>query len=541
MKKQDLLNYLNDELLDKLYGFCYTRTNDSYEAEELCSDVVFALVKAARSGGEIVSVYPFIWKTAHNVYADFSKRRRREAELYSDKDTEDAFTDVPDDEDGDDTNELLTAVYRRIAFLTKAYRDAMIMFYIDGLSTTQIAKKQNTSETNVRQRLFSARQIIKSEVEKMTETNNKPVSLDKIEFVIWGNGNPGWGDPHIGFNRQFSKHIVYLCMKKPMSAAEIAEELNVPTIYVEEELEILRRGTNGEYGFLRRLDNGKYAINIVLFDKETTEKIHSVYTDQIPKVCDVIINFIEEHRQEYLSYPYLNKKVDMNLIIWQQISIMSNALGENVSKILGEKYFAGLNRPDRPFTSCGYVDNGKYYGGGWDGVDSQNICGIKHVHANNIYTARIKPHFHCGHNISTDPQLQLALRAIDGLDTANLSEIEKEHAAKAIECGYLYREDDRLYTKILVSEQKDENGLYRLSNSLRYGYFENEAEETAKRLAQIFKKAIPEYLHNEWAFANIIASLPILDATIEYLIEKGIITTPENGIGAEGCWMLVEK
>ena len=38
MKKQDLLKYFDDDLLDKLFGFCYARTNDSYEAEELCSD-----------------------------------------------------------------------------------------------------------------------------------------------------------------------------------------------------------------------------------------------------------------------------------------------------------------------------------------------------------------------------------------------------------------------------------------------------------------------------------------------------------------------
>lgn len=541
MKKQDLLNYLNDELLDKLYGFCYTRTSDSYEAEELCSDIVFALVKAARSGGEIGSVYPFIWKTAHNVYAGFSKRRRREAELYSDKDTEDAFTDVADDEDGDDTNELLTAVYRRIAFLTKAYRDAMIMFYLDGYSTAEIAKKQNTSETNVRQRLFSARQIIKGEVEKMTETNNKPVSLDNIDFVIWGTGSPGWGDPSEGFIRQLSKHIVYLCMQKPMNAAELAEELNVPTVYIEEELEILRRGANGEYGFLRRLDSGKYAINIVLFDKETIEKVHSVYTDRIPRVCDVIIEFINEHKNEYLSYPYLNKKVDMNLIIWQQITDLSHALEVNVSKILGEKYFTGLNKPDRPYTKFGYVDNGKYYGGGWDGINAQNICGFKYVHMDNIYTTLLKPHFHCDHNISNDPQLQLALRSIDGLDVLALNEKEKEYAAKAIECGYLYREDDRLYTKILVSKLKDVEKLYELSTSLSHGYFEKEAEETAEKLAEIFKKALPDYLYNEWIYASILANMPVLDAVIESLIEKGVITAPENGIGAEGCWMTVDK
>ena len=57
MKKRDLLKYFDDSLLDKLFGFCYARTNDSYEAEELCSDIVCALVKAAQTGGEIESVF----------------------------------------------------------------------------------------------------------------------------------------------------------------------------------------------------------------------------------------------------------------------------------------------------------------------------------------------------------------------------------------------------------------------------------------------------------------------------------------------------
>jgi hypothetical protein len=35
--------------------------------------------------------------------------------------------------------------------------------------------------------------------------------------------------------------------------------------------------------------------------------------------------------------------------------------------------------------------------------------------------------------------------------------------------------------------------------------------------------------------------MPILDSVVEYLIEKGILTPPEDGIGAEGCWMYVEK
>ena len=546
MKKQDLLKYFDDGLLDKLFGFCYARTNDSYEAEELCSDIIYALVKAAHSDGEIESVYPFIWRVARNVYADFSNNRRKHAETIYEGDSEEILLGVAEEDTSDDTAELLTSVYRRIAFLTKAYREVMIMFYIDGLSAAQIAKAQGTSEGAVRQRLFSARQKIKSEVEEMAETYNNPVALDKINYVFWGTGSPAWGDPSSTCERMFSKHIIWLCQKKPMSASEIAEELNVPTVYVEEELEILCKGENGEYGLLRRLDNGKYAINIVLLDKDVFEKANEIYMKRLPKICDTISDYIEVHKAEYLAYPYLNKKVDMNLILWQQISEISGAFSENVKNILKEKHFSDVVEVQRPYSSFAYVDNGKYYGGGADGEYAENICGFSKVHVRNIYITRVKAHFRCGHNISRDPQIQLALRAIEGLNVATLSETEKEHAAKAIDSGYLYRDGDMLYTKILVNALTDnyklfEKDLFKISNGLKNGYFDADAEIVAEELATLIKKSIPEYLYGEWRFANILAGSPILDAVVECLIEKGVLTPPEDGIGAEGCWMSVEK
>lgn len=158
MKKQELLKYFDEDLMDKLFGFCYARTNDSYEAGELCSDIIFALVKASHSKGEITSLYPFIWKVARNVYADFSNGRRKYANTFYEGNADEVLQYITLEEPEDNSNELLNAVYRRIAFLTKAYREVMIMYYIDGLSTAEIAKKQNTSEVAIRQRLFSARQ-----------------------------------------------------------------------------------------------------------------------------------------------------------------------------------------------------------------------------------------------------------------------------------------------------------------------------------------------------------------------------------------------
>ena len=541
MKKQDLLNYFTGELLEKLYGFCYARTKDSHEAQDLCSDIVYALMKAAHSGGEIDSVYPFIWRVARNIYADFMRKKGRHAELFYEGDADEVLLYVAADEETDTSDELLTAVYRRIAFLTKAYREVMILFYLDGLSASEIAKKQNTSETAVRQRLFSARQKIKSEVEEMKETYNKPVALEKIDYVIWGNGNPLLGDPREGFQRMFSKHIVLLCRKKPMSAAEIAEELNVPTLYVEEELEILRKGANGKYGLLRRLENGKYAINFVLFDKETIEKAQSLYIEQLPKICDIIADYIEKHKEEYLSFPYLNRKVDWNLVLWQQIFSIADCFSYSVKRTLQQKFFDGKEPPKRPFSVFGYIANGKYWGGGWDGVNAKNVCGFSKIHLDNIYVNRVKEHFHCGLDVANDTQIQLALRAIEGLAVSALTEDEREHAAKAIAQGYLYREGDTLYTKILVCPMKDSERIFDVSNRLTKGYFDRDAEAVAEKLADLIRRSVPDYLLGEWRFANDLASMPILDSVIEVLIQKGILTPPKDRIGAEGCWMYVEK
>ena len=326
-----------------------------------------------------------------------------------------------------------------------------------------------------------------------------------------------------------------------MSASEIAKELNVPTVYVEEELEILTKGGDGEYGLLRRMENGRYGINFILLDKDIIEKAHALYTEQLPKICSIISDYIEKHKEEYLAFPYLNKRVDLNLVLWQQIFNITQSFSDNVKRILEEKYFSQIEKVNRPFSVFGYVDNGKDYGGGWDGVNAENVCGFSRIHLDNIYITRIKKHFSCGLNVSNDPQIQLALRAIDGLDIRDLAETEKEHAAKAIECGYLYREADILYTKILVSDMQDMDKLFDISKGLSKGFFEEDAQAVAEKIAALIRKAVPDYLLGEWRFANQLASMPVLDSVVEVLIEKGILTPPEDGVGAEGCWMSVAK
>ena len=465
MKKSELLRYIDQDLLDKLYGFCYHRTPSSHAAEELCSDIVFELVKTANSEGEIGEgeVHAFIWRVARHVLADWFDKKSRKDSRTATGDPDAIFALLSDEDDTEERQarerdrETLRRIYRQIANLTAAYRTVMIAYYLDGTSVREIAKRVGATENTVRQRLFAARESLRKEVNTMENTNiQKPITLQHLELSTCGSGDPTSGDPRELIERQLSRHILWLCRKQAMSAREIAEELNVPMIYIEEELKLQVRGVGRtRYGTLRQLENGKYIANIPLLSREEFMEGRKIYEAHYPTLCKAIRDYIRDPAiaRQYFNFPYLNHRQDdmLHLIWWQHMPVLAYKLGDMVEELLREKYFADVATSERPFHLFGYeafADDGDLCG--WDGITAKNVCGYRQVWFENLYTKQLRAHFHCGHDISNDEQLQLAIRAIDGLPVTDLDEDEQEIAARAIKQGYLLREGDTLYTRILV-------------------------------------------------------------------------------------------
>ncbi len=539
MKKIELPKMIDKKLIDAIFGFCFARTNSSYEAEELCSDILFALIKSAAREGELEEPTAFIWRVARNVYADYAAGRRKSRSMRADEDISLLSDTLPEEEDGAENDTYtLAKIYREIAFLTKKYRETMILYYLDGVSIKDIAAREGIGESAVRQRLFAARQIVKSEVTKMEKTYSKPTSLEKMNFGITGTGSPATGDPRTCLQRQLSYHILWLCRDRALTAKEISEELNVPTMYIEEELEIQVRGEGG-YGALRKTENGKYTANFILLTAKQAQEARSIYEEFIPDFTDAVEAYFDEHKAEYMSYPYLNKKIDENLVFWQQIQNLAYAFWGRTRAEL-EKHL-DVQKRQRPFFVYGeryenaVCDGGSSYG--CDGINASNILGYSSVYFENMYDyKKMKPHFHCGHNISTDALLQMAIRAIDGIDVNSLSEKEKECAARAIKKGYILREGDMLYTKILMCADKDYRDI-----SNRFVYDSPKLSRAVEKMAAFIKKNIPEYLIPEYDLVNSIAAEPTFGRTIETLIERGILTLPEGERGAEGCYGILKK
>ena len=547
MNTNETLKLLDDkDFLDKIYHFSYQRCNTSLEAEDLCSDIIFAVITAIHKQEQIENFYAFVWTIARRVYADYCQSRQAKRQLCS-IENGDFLLEAKENEidkliEETDEQEQISKIFKEIAFLSKAYREVMILFYIDELKVKEIATRLNINETTVKQRLFSARNSVKKEVETM---NERTYVLKPIQLAFVGTGNVVGNDPAFKAERLFSQNLIYLCKDKPKSAKELSEQLCVPMPYIEEELEIQCLGENETYGMLRKLDNGKYALNIHLVDYTEYDKANQIYEKHLPAFCNILRNNLRQTAEKILSFPYLNKQKDLQFILWALISRIIWTFEDNINQILAEKYFSDIIPVQRNYScvATAFTEEQKpdfsFYG--CDGIMATSFGGYSSVSVCNIYGKQIDKHFHCGHNLSHDQTLLMALRAIGGLSIDTLTEAEKEIAAKGIECGYLRKNGNILEPKLVVIDKKDELDFYELSYDLKKN-MESIVEQIAAELATFMRTHIPEHLLNEYqVYTKLIAGVRILAKAIEECIKEGLLVAPENKVGSEGMVMIVEK
>ena len=546
MKTNEILKLISDKaFLDKIYQFSYRRCNTSYEAEDLCSDIILAVISAVHKQESIENFYAFVWTVARRIYADFCENRTKLRQVYS----EDALNfELSEKENGIDRliektsdRETLKRIFAEIAFLAKAYREVMVLYYLDEMKVKDISKKLNISETTVKQRLFFARNTVRKEVEIMNERN---LSLKPVSLAFIGTGNPSGNDPRTKAERILSQNLVYACKDKAKSAKELSDELCVPMPYIEDELEIQLKGENGSYGLLRKMGD-KYISNVIIVENSEFNEAGKIYTKHLDGLCEKLKNHLQSHREEFLNFPYLSRQTDLRFILWTLISESVWHLKDRVDEILETEYFKEVNQPQRKFTTvCVAIPYGASYSArfyGCDGNETHDFCGYSYVFIRNIYGKRMNRHFYCGQTITNDEKLRLTLKAIGGMDINTLDETQREIAAKAIECGFLRKNGEILEPRIVAIEQKDWENFRNLLCEY-YDSIEDIAKEIAEEMYAYMLSHIQKHLLNEYKSYNLlVAGINLLNDLIEKCIAEDLLTEPQQRIGPEGVLLVVEK
>ena len=437
--------------------------------------------------------------------------------------------------------EQIKKIFAEISFLSKAYREVMVLYYLDEMKVKDIALKLGINETTVKQRLFSARNTVRKEVETMS---NRNLSLKPISLAFIGTGNPRGNDPRTKAERILSQNIVYACKDKAKSAKELSEELCVPMPYIEDELDIQIKGENGSYGLLRK-EGEKYIANVIIVDNNEFDEVGEIYTKHLDELSQKLKKHLNDTKESFLNFPYLSSQTDLRFILWSLINESVWFIKERVNDILEEKFFKDIKKPERNFTTVAVaVEDGTPYGGrfyGCDGNETRNFCNYSYVFIRNIYGKRIDKHFYAGQDITNDELMSITLKAIGGLPVSDLTENQKEIAAKAIECGFLRKVGDILEPRIITIEFKE---WEKYRNLLR-GYYdsvEDICNQIAIELHDYLVSHIQKHLLNEYKSYNLlVAGINVLNDLIEKCITENMLTEPEKRVGPEGVLLVVEK
>ena len=222
-----------EKYVEKVYGYAVGHTYSREEADDLSQEILFTAVRELPKLKDADKFEPWLWGIANNVTKCFRRQMGKKRALYS--------YDIPEDiayeEDSDDDKEAVCDLLRtKIAMLSSIYRDIIVLYYYDSLSTKRIAEKLNIPEGTVTWRLSEARKKLKKECTKMNETALRPI---KMHIDIYGTGE--YDDKTVPFPSRYiddalSQNILYYSYEKPATVEDLAKLCGVPAYYIEERI-----------------------------------------------------------------------------------------------------------------------------------------------------------------------------------------------------------------------------------------------------------------------------------------------------------------
>ncbi len=292
-------NQLADEFAERymvpLFYFCLKKTGDSHEAEDLTQDIALQVLTALQNGTRPQHFSAWVWQIARNRYCLWANRKHKRAE-YETGDSLDAY-EIEDEGQRPDEQiirtEELRLLRRELAFIRGDYRDIMVAHYIDGKSLREIAAELSLPESAVKQRLYRARILLKEGMDMAREFGVRSYKPEHIGFTNICDRLGDRGQPHTLVEPKLNQNIFATAYGTPQSAEELAIEMGVSLVYMEDTLERLRMET------LLIKKNGKYETAFPIISREAQLEIHETFAALMARILPPLEEGIDRLMEQY--------------------------------------------------------------------------------------------------------------------------------------------------------------------------------------------------------------------------------------------------
>ena len=270
-----------EENLKTIFAYALSRVSKKEDAEDLTNDIVLAILQSGDKLKSQEAFYGYVWGIAANTYRKFLyKKNRRQKEVYFEGvqgagDEEKGISMDNLAAEGDFAEELaeemelrenLTKLRREIALLSYEHRECTVAYYFEERSCGEIAETLGISLEMVKYYLFKTRKILKEGISMEREFGEKSFKPEPFEFVTIFSGSFN-REYHNMFKRKLPGQILLSAYYTPMSVRELAIELGVASVYLEDELALLQK-----YNLVTKNPHGKYQTNLVIFTEDYTKE-----------------------------------------------------------------------------------------------------------------------------------------------------------------------------------------------------------------------------------------------------------------------------
>ncbi len=333
MNRQDAEKIIT-EYLKPIFGFALKRCKSAYDAEDLSQDIVLKAFRALLIKDDIEDVGKFIWTIAHNSLSNYYRDVSKSVIGVSIDEIEDIIADPDSVFDDNDNTDTIHRLQSEIAYLSKLQRDIVIAYYFENRKQVEIAKAFDIPLGTVKWHLFEAKKELKRGMGIMRKTSE--LKFNPIKFDSYGiNGSVGTKSFDELFRSALSQNICYCVRNTAKTINEIADDLGVSPVYVENEVEFLE-----EYGFLK-VQKDRYIVNFVI--NEPTVELLTMQNEMYRRAAELFANdlFDELVTSGILDDPDIwcsqtdgavsfenSKRADHNFILWSLIPYIAACSGK---------------------------------------------------------------------------------------------------------------------------------------------------------------------------------------------------------------------
>ena len=301
------------ENMKTIYAWALSRVSDKADAEDLAGDVMVAVIENAHRLRCDDAFFGWFWQIARNTYASFLNKRAKETTVDCDSVPEIADAETP--ENAAVRKETTSALYRELAFLARNHRNCSVDYYFNSLSVKEIAEKYSLTSENVKYYLFKTRKILKEGIAMERQFGEKSFNPTPFELQVFFCGTMTEEFLKLFKERKLPGQILSAAYYTPMSISELCLELGVPTVYLEDEINIL-----SEYGFLKKKGD-KYQTQIIIMDdgfyREVWEKCKKEYACEAAKIAGGLSEKLDRIR----DIGFIGNNLDADLLLWDALVI----------------------------------------------------------------------------------------------------------------------------------------------------------------------------------------------------------------------------